>query len=275
MNKRVKLGGKALGGLALGLAVLAAPASAQAAAPGTAPAGTPTFGPKPAGATFTVSPLAGQRGSTVNFAGNGCSFEGEGGTVSVLVGADGGIPVPAAKAAADGTWTTSAKVPTDAPEGRRQVLARCVDPTGKHAWIYDESVYFVAGGKSPQVQVSSNTVSQGSSITVRGKGCLVSGSPGRLVVLDLFGGTDRLERTEAKVNADGSWKLELAVPADAVLGSNPVGAHCLAPNSGSIEVFYIPATVTVTAPATTPEAPKPTTKPHGPKAVKVTPRFTG
>ena len=74
--------------------------------------------------------------------------------------------------------------------------------------------------------------------------------------------------------ADGSWTVDLAVPTDAVLATNPVGAHCLVPDTPKIEVFYIPAIVTVTAP--TPAAPQPpATKPHAPKPVKVTPRFTG
>jgi hypothetical protein len=281
MQKRVKLGGRALGGLALGLAVMAAPAPALATGTAPAAAGTPVFGPKPAGVTFAVTPLAGQPGSTVSLSGNGCTFDGTGGTVSVLVGADAGIPVPDTTATSDGRWTTSATVPAGAPDGRRQVLVRCVDPSGRHAWIYDESVYFVATpGEAPAVEVSDLTLHQGSTVTVRGTGCLVRGVPGHLDVLDLFAGTSRLHRTAAAVGADGSWQVELAVPGDAVIGTSPVGAHCLAPNSSSIEVFYIPAIVTVSAavaPSPTPGKPKP---PHAGKAtpakpVWVTPRFTG
>jgi hypothetical protein len=285
MQKRLTLSGKTiggltLGGLALGMAMLAAPASAAGTTSTTA---LPTFGPKPAGATFSVAPLAGVRGSTVTFTGNSCAFDGVGGTVGVLVGADGGIPVPETVAKADGTWSTSATVPASAPTGRRQVLARCVDPTGKTAWIYDEATYFVATpGQTPAVSVSATTVEQGGSITVKGTGCLVNGTPGHLDVLDLFHGAGRLGRTSAPVAADGSWSLDLAVPADAVLGSSPVGAHCLRPGSSSIEVFYIPANVTVTAAVTPPTAPaeqgpgKPRhRRPGAPTAVVVSPHFTG
>jgi hypothetical protein len=199
---------------------------------------------------------------------------GQPGKAGVLVSAQADVPVPEVEARADGSWRVTATVPAGARTGRHQVLARCVEAGGAHAFTYGEAVFFVtAPGETPEVHVSASTVVRGSRITATGTGCLVYGRPGQIVALTLFRGAAHLDEISGEVAANGDWSAEIAVPTNAQLGTAPLGAHCRGVD-GSVEVFYVPAILTVIDSPTPAPGPTPPVH-HGPAAVKVTPRFTG
>jgi hypothetical protein len=238
--------------------------------------------------TMTVSPETVTRGSQLTVTGDGCIYEGTAGLMHVRIEDSEGAPqLP--PVSPDGRWTAKLTVPGGISEGRHEMLAFCSFDDDEDTIVTSTSFFVIVPGETKAVSVNPNKVNAGGSVTASGSGCFAfdepegqsEGQPATVSIFDDFTApisavppnrppTQPVAVVDA--NADGTWgPVKIPVPPGTPAGSHLVGAQCAGRihSADVVTVVYIPAVVTVTAPA--PAAP-----PAAPAVpVSAKPKFTG